>query len=168
MEWSTIWTAIGAVATVLGVVGIGFALNQLRFDAWVKAQEIFTNDEFVKVRTSVFAHFDDPLQPWPDPKSEDAKKMCRKMDELAHLLPFIGRKRMFLVWSHTIAKAWLLLEPTVNTDRRTSHWEEKWIAFADLGAKAVEIHPKVKKLRDEVLAQQSTSQDAKQRAPVSF
>ena len=150
MEWSTIWEAVGSVATVVGAGGIGFAVYQLRFDAWLKAQEVFTSDEFVKARTAIFAHFDDPVQPWPDPHSEDAKKVCRKMDEMAHLLPFVGRQKMLRGWSNPIAKAWLLLEPTVNEDRRTSHWDEKWKAFAELGAEAVRRNPQVVELRRKV------------------
>ncbi len=161
MEWSTVWTAIGAIATVLAAGAIFLALKQLRFDAWLKAQEIFTNDEFVDARTLVFSHFDNPKTPWPELECKNAKKVCRKMDEMAYLKGAIGCKRMFRVWGHPIAKAWLLLEPTVKKDRETSHWDEKWCTFAAVGGKSVEKHQKLKEFRDEVLAQHNTSQDAK-------
>jgi len=161
MVWSTVWTAIGAIATVFAAGGILLALKQMRFDAWLKAQEIFTNDEFVKARTFVFSHFDNPKDPWPEIKGENEKTVCRKMDEMAYLKGAIGCKKMFRVWGHPIAKAWLLLEPTVNTDRITSHWDEKWCTFAAVGRKAVGKHRKLVEFRNNVLAQHNTSQGAK-------
>ncbi len=148
MEWSTFWTALGSIASFASAGVIGIAVYQLWFNAWVKAQDVFTSACFVKARTAVFAHFDDPGQPWPDPSSDEAKMVCRKMDEMAHLVPFfLGRKKVLREWGNPIAKAWLLLEPTVEKERNTSHWEKKWRKFAELGCKAVRQNPELMELR---------------------
>ena len=160
MVWSTFWIAVSSVASIMGLSIIGFVAYQLWFNAWVKAQEIFTNDDFVNARTAVYVHFDDPQHPWPDTYSRDAKKVCRKMDEMAHLLPFLGERRMLRWLNHPIAKAWLLLKPTVDQERNTTHWEEKWKAFEKLGEKAVRRNPWVKDLRSKVLDQCADSKDS--------
>ena len=147
MELSTFWTASGSIASIASALAIGVAVYQLWFNAWVKAQDVFTNACFMQARTAVFAHFDDPVQPWPDPSSDNAKMVCRKMDEMAHLLPFLGQKKLLRAWGNPIAKAWLLLKPTVNKERDISHWEDKWRKFAELGCKAVGQNPELKKLR---------------------
>lgn len=159
MGWSTFWPALGSIAAAVSAVAIGIAAYQLWFHAWLKAQEIFTSRCFVRARGAVFAHFDDPGQPLPDPRSDYAKEVCRRMDELAYLapflglpfLPFFGRKNVLRVWGNPIAKAWLLLEPTVKEEREISHWAEKWRAFQKLGEAAVRRNPKLKQLREKVL-----------------
>ena len=125
----------------------GIAVYQLWFNAWVKTQDVFTSACFMQARTAVFAHFDDPVQPWPDPSSDDAKMVCRKMDEMAHLVPFLGQKKVLREWGNPIAKAWLLLKPTVEEECDASHWKEKWRKFAELGDKAVRQNLELKKLR---------------------
>jgi hypothetical protein len=147
MEWSTIWTAVGSLASVASAGAIGFAVYQLRFDAWLKAQEIFTDDDFVKARGAVFGYFDNTTQPWPPIQGSDALKVCRKMDEMAHLSRAVGRGRMLAVWGHPITKAWLLLEPTVKQERTTAKWDEKWQAFEVLAGEAVRRNPKLLELR---------------------
>ena len=155
--WGTIWSAVGAVATLLGVVAIGFAVYQLRFDAWLKAQEVFTEEAFVEARKRVFAHFDDPQNPWPQPGGPDELTVCRKMNEMAHLFPFVGRKRAATEWGNPIAKAWLLLKPTVTSDRDKSHWTDKWKAFETEGNTAVDKQTALVAHRNTVLNRRTES-----------
>ena len=61
------WAAIGSIATVVSAFAIIVAVLQLRYNAWLKAQDVFTSDEFTKARTELFKHFDCEEQPWPDP-----------------------------------------------------------------------------------------------------
>ncbi len=153
MESSTIWTALDSIAAWVSSIAIVVAVYQLWFNAWLKAQDVFTEDSLVSARKAVFAHFDDPQQPWPDPRSNDARKVCRKMDEMAGLVPFLGRKKVLQVWSNPIAKAWLLLKPTVDEERCTSHWDgkqPKWRKFEELGKDAVRRNPELEKLRRNV------------------
>jgi hypothetical protein len=45
-----LWSAVSAIATVVAAGGILFAFFQLRFDAWLKAQELFTDEKFTSAR----------------------------------------------------------------------------------------------------------------------
>lgn len=56
------------------------------------------------------------------------------------------------MWGNPIAKAWLLLEPTVKEEREISHWDEKWAAFQELGEVAVRQNPDVEKRRSSFLS----------------
>lgn len=149
-EWNTFWTAVGAVATAVGVTAIAFAVRQLRFDAWLKAQEVFTAKEFVDARAAVFAHYDDPANPWPQVGGDAPLMLCRKMNELAHLMPSVGRSNAE-EWADPIGKAWLLLEPTVRMEREKSNWQKKWTAFEDKGKAALKKHPAIVERRNAVL-----------------
>ena len=100
---SEIATVASVVAAVAGVVGLFLGWYQLRFKAWLKAQELFVDKDFVRARTAVFAHFDDRPKPYPDPSNADAQVVCRKMDEFAHLVRFVGRRKVFLGWGDAIA-----------------------------------------------------------------
>jgi hypothetical protein len=153
-NWDLIWTAVGAVASAIGAGAIVFAVFQLRFDAWLKAQEVFTDEDFVNARAALFAHFDNAVDPWPLVSSEDAKKVCRKMDEMAHLRSFVGQERTLESWGIPIAKAWLLLQPTVEQERSRSHHPKKWEAFERLGLVAVAENDSLRAYRERILALQ--------------
>ncbi len=56
MEWSSLWTLLGSIASLASAVAIGIAVYQLWFNAWVKAQDVFTSACFTKARTAVFFH----------------------------------------------------------------------------------------------------------------
>ena len=147
MDATTFWTMVGSLASLAGATAIGLAVRQLRFDAWLKAQEIFTDEHFVNSRGAVFARFDDSQNPWPEVRGADALRVCRRMDEMAHLAGGVGRDKMLDVWGNPIAKAWLLLKPTVEFERTQSRWDNKWEAFKALGEEAVRRHPKLADLR---------------------
>lgn len=150
MEWSTVWAAVSAGAGVASAIGIRLAVSQLRFDAWLKAQEVFTSDDFVKARASIFAHFDNAQNPFPPTKGEEALRVCRKMNELAHLSGAVGRDRMLSAWGNPVAKAWLLLEPTVKEERTVSAWDKKWSQFQTLGEEAMKLNPKLAERRKQM------------------
>lgn len=163
MDWNAVWTAVGAIATAVGAFAIGFAALQLRFEAWLKAQEVFTEDGFVSARTAVFQHFDDVHQPWPK-DDDNAKKVCRKMDELARLESFVTlpRRRILRVWGNPIAKAWLLLKPTVTRECEVAHWDKKWKAFTVLGKEAVRGNQSLSEFRENVLQNHDNRNAAQQ------
>lgn len=64
------WSAVGAIATVVGAIAIFFAISQLRFEAWLKAQEIWTAREFVQARGRVFARLDTGNAEWKAPEED--------------------------------------------------------------------------------------------------
>ena len=154
-DWDTLWAAVGAIATLLGVLAIRCAVDQLRFAAWLEAQEVFTDKAFVEARERVFAHFDDRNTPWPVPEGDDELTVCRKMNEMAHLFPFVGQEKA-PEWGNPIAKAWLLLEPTVANERKKSHWPDKWKAFETTGKKAVTQQPDIVEYRNTILSSTKT------------
>jgi hypothetical protein len=63
--------------------------------------------------------------------------VCRKMSELADLVPILNKKKTFDTWDDPVAKAWVVLESFVNEERRRCDWPIKWKAFEDLGKKAM-------------------------------
>ena len=125
MDWNTTASIINAVAAIFALSAVVYAARQLRFNAWLKAQEIFTADAFVDARTNVFGHFNDGNDPWPQLRGKDGMLVCRKMDELARLQGFVSEERMLKSWGNPIAKAWLLLEPTLVEERNIIEWDDK-------------------------------------------
>lgn len=140
LKYDTFWSAVSAIFTVVAAFGVFFAARQFRFDAWVKAQEIFTDEEFVKARERVFPCLENPNSSCT---REDALLICRKMDEFAHLAPFLsilsilGRNKAIKFWGNPIAKAWHLLGPFVKQKQDEFGWKTKWAAFQHLGEKAI-------------------------------
>lgn len=97
--FSTFWTAIGALFTAVGAVAVIFAARRLDFNAWVKAQEIFTQPDFTAARGVVLPRYrTDRLAPWTASEKDQAKLVCRKMDEFARLLPFLRRPLVLKTW----------------------------------------------------------------------
>jgi len=139
------WIAFTAVATAVGSSAIVFAIRQLRFDAWLKAQEIWTGKEFREARAHILARSDKATEAWKPEKEElqTALEVCRKMDEFAGLLPYLPRRTALQVWGVPFAKAWLVLRPVVEQERAKCHWPEKWQALERLGEKALAIHPEI-------------------------
>ena len=132
----TFWSAVGAIATMFAVAGIFQAAKQLRFDAWLKAQEIFTS--FTDSRTKVYAHLAKPTEVWSPPDKEEGLLVCRKLDELCHLAPYLGRGKILDAWGNPLATSWVLLKWLVQQERDKSSWPTKWAAFERLGEKALE------------------------------
>lgn len=147
----TFWSAVSALATVAGAVAIVFAARQLRFEAWVKAQEIWVSDDFTRARGKVFARLDnlESLRgPWTPEDKTIGLNVCRRCDEFVRLAPYLGRRRMLSVWGEPLAKAWVVLEPLVNEERRVA-WPAKWDAFESVGQSALGTRPHLKTKQDE-------------------
>ena len=50
-----VFQAIGALSAMVGCIAIVLAARQLRFNCWLKAQEIFTEEKFVEARRKVYS-----------------------------------------------------------------------------------------------------------------
>jgi hypothetical protein len=146
------WTAIGAIATAVGAMAIFLARSQLRFDAWLKAQEIWTMRDFTEARGRVFARLDKPGQVWGAEEEAEALNVCRKMDEFAGLIPYLPKRTALRVWGVPFAKAWFVLAPVVDRERVKSRWRDKWHAFERLGRSALRSHPEVARGTDSLMS----------------
>ena len=157
MKSDTFWSAVSALATLAGAAAIGFAVWQLRFEAWLKAQEIWVSDDFTADRGKVFARLDHLQQ------EEEAVglKVCRRVDEFVSLAPYLGGRRMLKVWGDPLAKAWLVLEPLVRKERERTAWPTKWDAFEKFGTKALGVRPHLQAKQQE--AKHSSRQEVERR-----
>jgi hypothetical protein len=140
------YAALGELLLVI-VIGVGefIAFLELRyvardrdFHTWLKAQDVWTEKEFVKRRGVIFKRLDNLNAPWSDEETNEAKETCRKMDEFAHLAPFLGVKKVLSVWDDPLAKAWVVLREIVEKERETTKWREKWIGFSTIGQEALD------------------------------
>jgi hypothetical protein len=73
------WYALTAIFTGIASVGIILASRQLRFQAWLKAQEIWTASDFTQSRGRVFARLDNKKRDWETEEKTDGLQVCRKM-----------------------------------------------------------------------------------------
>ncbi len=139
------WYALTAIFTGIASVGIILASRQLRFQAWLKAQEIWTAPDFTQNRGRVFARLDNKKRDWETEEKTDGLQVCRKMDEFAGLIPYLPKRIALRLWGVPFAKAWFVLEPIVNGERAKCGWQDKWHAFERLGTSALRSHPEVRK-----------------------
>jgi hypothetical protein len=139
------WYALTAIFTGIASVGIILASRQLRFQAWLKAQEIWTASDFTQSRGRVFARLDNKKRDWETEEKTDGLQVCRKMDEFAGLIPYLPKRIALRLWGVPFAKAWFVLEPIVNGERAKCGWQDKWHAFERLGTSALRSHPEVRK-----------------------
>jgi hypothetical protein len=149
IKCETFWSAISALATLAGVVAIVFAGRQLRFEAWLKAQEIWGSNDFTVDRGKVFARLDKLQQPWVTDEKALGLNVCRRLDEFARLATYLGERRMLAAWGDPIAKAWVVLDPLVSDERRATAWPTKWDAFERLGKKALSARPHLQAKKDQ-------------------
>src|SRR2546426_9529767 len=111
VDWNTIWTAVGALATIAAVVAVYFAGRQLRLDAWLKAQEVWVGDEFTKARGRVFRHLRGPEASWDREDQEAGLLVCRRTDEFCRLSPYFAvfeyraREEVLKVWDDPLGKS---------------------------------------------------------------
>ena len=137
----TLWSALSAIFTLIGASGICFAARQLKFNAWLRAQEVFTDEGFIELRSWLFER----QYPWTEAEKPRAKEACRRFDEFAHLVPFLGltpsggKKLALKFWADPIATAWRTLEPIVTEERTLTRWHDKWKAFEVLGREAIVV-----------------------------
>jgi hypothetical protein len=137
-EWSTIWSAVSAIATVAAAFAIYFARKQLNFDAWLKAQDVWIEKSFTEARGKIFQRLKAPKTPWTDQDRIEAKQLCRKMDEFAYLVPYLGKDKVLNIWADPLAKAWIVLDPIVQQERKDCEWPTKWSGFEKLGKAALQ------------------------------
>lgn len=140
------YAAIGELLLVI-VIGVGefVAFLELRyvakdrdFHTWLKAQEVWTQEAFVNGRGKMFVRLDNLRAPWTPDEEKEGKNICRKMDEFAHLAPFLGLKKVLDVWDDPLAKAWIVLQEIVDKEREATKWPEKWKAFSTIGQMALD------------------------------
>ncbi len=130
------------VATLAAAIGCGaivITARQLRFNWWLKAQEIFTEEKFVKARANVYSRLPGRTNQLGEDWTDDDFLVCRKMDELARLASCLGlfgsgRKLIIETWKDPLAKSWLALRPLVKEEQE--RWSEKWKAFEEFGRDA--------------------------------
>jgi hypothetical protein len=138
--------AIGELLLVI-VLGAGevlafFALRhtakEREFHCWLKAQEIWTEEKFRLGRGKIFERLRQPEAAWSDEDKDNAKEICRKMDEFARLVPYLGADTVLDTWDDPLAKAWIVLEEIVR-EERSSHaqWSTKWRGFEEIGLEAL-------------------------------
>jgi len=137
-DWSTFWSAVSAIFTAITSIAIIFAIMQIRFDAWLRAQEIFVEDNFRNARATVFSLINKPMKEWSSDEKKAAMKVCQKMDELVHLSPYLSKRRILENWDDPLGKSWLALEPFVKKEREDCNWPDKWKEFEKYGSKALQ------------------------------
>ena len=137
------WAGVSALATVAAAVGIVLAIKQLRFDAWLKAQEIFVHDDFTNARGRIFRHLQQTSANWDLEDRIAGMLVCRRLDELCRLTPYFAfRKRqarnvVLDTWVVPLGRLWALLAPLVAAERDKVAWQQKWNAFEVLGREAL-------------------------------
>ncbi|MFA6126364.1 MAG: hypothetical protein WC699_03575 [Bacteroidales bacterium] len=136
---SNFWSALSAIFTGIAALAIILARKQLRFDSWLQAQSLFTEETFLIARKEVYSLKGRDFKLWNDKEKEYAMLVCRKMDQLAHLVPFLGKKRVLKTWDNPLAQSWMILKNFVINERgpNEANWLEKWIAFEKIGEEAV-------------------------------
>jgi hypothetical protein len=137
------WIAFTGVATLLAACAVVVAVRQLRFEAWLRAQEIWTAKVFTQQRRTIFAFLDVNDKTGITEKTEIALEVCRKLDEFAGLIPYLPKRRALQVWSVPFAKAWALLSEIVENERKKCRWPKKWSELERFGKEALKLHPEV-------------------------
>lgn len=145
-EWGTFWSAVGAIATLCGAGAILFAVRQLRFEAMMKAHELFNTELLRQYRGELFARFDRDPRPFDDAEKERALYVVSQLDIFVRLESYIGRRRLLRIWGNPIAKTWLLVQDLVADERSKVSWPEKWDALEAVGKAAVSEAPALAKL----------------------
>lgn len=137
----TFWSALSALATLAGAAAILFAARQLRFEAWLKAQDVWGSNDFTLARGKIFARLDDLQASWALEDKALGLDVCRRVDEFVRLAPYLSQRRMLAFWGDTLAKAWVVLDPLVSEERIATAQPTKWDAFERLGRKALSTRP---------------------------
>jgi hypothetical protein len=128
-----------AVGEAVALFGLKHIAKEREFQCWLKAQEIWTEQQFVKQRGKLFERLDSRNPDWTDQEVEEAKWVCRRMDEFVRLAPFLGTRTLLDTWDDPLAKAWLILKPIVKKEQmNVAHWSTKWDAFEKIGQKALD------------------------------
>lgn len=139
--WTLVFTGLGAAAAIIGAGGIIYALKTFKFNTWLKAQAIYMDKEFYEARKTVLAHFEGFNKNNPPTFTaqdrDDALLVCRKMDELARLTPYIKKEKIIETWGTPMGKSWIILEKLVDDVRTQDVNLKKWKAFKDMAKEAI-------------------------------
>ena len=65
-------------------------------------------------RGKLFQRLDGRNGEWSADEVEEAKWICRRMEDLCCLAPFLGAQTILDAWDDPLAKAWLILKPIVK------------------------------------------------------
>src|SRR6266849_3881265 len=125
------------VGEILAFFELRYITKDREFQSWLKAQEVWTERSFREGRGRIFQRLHSANTPWTQQDREDAKEVCRRMDEFAHLVPFLGVQKALDTWDDPLAKAWIVLQPIVNDERAGSGWLTKWKGFESIGQEAL-------------------------------
>ena len=147
MVSGTFWSALGALATAAGAIAILYTAKQLRFQAWVKAQEIWTSERFTIERGKIFSRLDTLPALWTPEDKGIGLDIYRQTEEFVRLAPFFtlapffaryfGERQMQAVWGDGFAKTWVILAPLVIEERKKTAQPTKWDAFEWVGKDAL-------------------------------
>ena len=137
VEWTLVFTGLGAVAAFIAAVGVWWAARTFKFNTWLKAQEIYTDDKFTESRETILSGYPVVLQNPSEDDKKHALRVCRKMDELAHLKWYVGKKKIIESWGHQMGKSWIILEKFVSDVRTQDGYLKKWKAFEYLAEEAI-------------------------------
>jgi DNA-binding transcriptional regulator YiaG len=137
------WDALTAIFTGIISGGVYLSIRQLRFQAWLRAQEVWTARDFTESRGRILGRLDSGNCEWTKEEKTEALEVCRKMDEFAGLIPYLPKRVALRIWGVPFAKAWCVLEPIVREERDYNKWGDKWGRFKQLGASALRRHPEI-------------------------
>jgi hypothetical protein len=152
--WTLVLTGLRTLATVIAAGGVYFAVKTFRFNTWLKAQVIYTDQEFYKARETVLSHFgfeEESPPTFSNQNKDQALLVCRKMDELAHLKWYVGKKKIIETWGLQMGKSWMILKKLVDEVRRQDTHPEKWNAFERFAKIAIKKYS-LKKLNQKLAA----------------
>jgi hypothetical protein len=142
---------IKTIATIVAACALFLAVRVLRFNAFTEAQKIYTdkideNISFIDARTKILSHFgyENTIESRIGKSDEkEAFLVCRMMDKLARLEPYLGKKEILRVWGVPLGKSWMILRKTVEAEQAKGQ-PKKWDAFERMGKKAMDKHNLIK------------------------
>jgi hypothetical protein len=138
---------LSSLATIGALLAIVIATRGLRFDAWNKCQELFTEEKFMAGRKRIFLHLSDTTLNWTKEDLEAAIQVAGNMDKLCRLAGFLGARKLIKVWGNPIGKAWAILQVMVGQERDYTKWLDKWIAFEEIGRRSLDKFPAKEKTK---------------------
>ncbi len=98
------WYALTAIFTGIASVGIILASRQLRFQAWLKAQDIWTASDFTQSRGLSLPAWTTRNETGRQRKKTDGLQVCRKIDEFAGLIPYLPKRIALRLWGVPVRK----------------------------------------------------------------
>ncbi len=133
-NWAPGWSMISALAVLVAIVAVFYAIRHFRFEVWLRAEELFRS--FHQDRARIFARFPTCVTPWTEEDKAHAREVSRKMNTVAYLLNFLPKGEVLEHWDDSLGKAWDLLKPIVLEERNHARWNSKWKHFEVWGERA--------------------------------